>query len=361
MPIFTPIQIVKLIDLAKKKNRIAPIYLFIGPEQICKEKAKEIYEVLKEKNSFLEMYDLKIKEGQEAFLQIKGYQRSLFGIRKIYFILGAEHIPYEKGEEIVKSLKESNEIFSWFLISNTMDEIHPLYKYAFEKGAIILFTTKKEEDFLETELILKLKEYQKTMDKNTANLFLSLVGKDYHYFKGELSKLIFYTADKAIITEEDILDIIIPSEGDALYLLADLFFNHGPEKAYRLTLTLLDRKIEAPKILSYLYKYFKKMEILKEFLEKNPELAKEERYSNFNKKWEELKENPLIEIPKILLDTHPFVLFNMKKQLSKVKNFKLIFEELFRADLSIKKDFKNPGKIFGEFFLNLWFSFEKKY
>jgi len=60
MPIFTPIQIVKLIELAKK-NRIAPIYLLIGPENICKEKAKEIYEVLKEKNSILEIYDLKNK------------------------------------------------------------------------------------------------------------------------------------------------------------------------------------------------------------------------------------------------------------------------------------------------------------
>jgi len=55
MPIFTPIQIVKLIELAKK-NRIAPIYLLIGPENICKEKAKEIYEVLKEKNSIISIY-----------------------------------------------------------------------------------------------------------------------------------------------------------------------------------------------------------------------------------------------------------------------------------------------------------------
>ncbi len=358
MPVFTPIQIGKLIDLAKKKNRIAPIYLFIGPEQICKEKAKEIYEVLKEKNSIFEIYNLKIKEELETFLQIKGYQRSLFGIRKVYFILGAEFIPYEKGEEIVKSLKEKNEVFSWFLISEFLDEMHPLYKYAFEKGAIIPFTTKKEEDLLETELIMTLKDYQKTMDKNTANLFLSLVGKDYYYFKEELYKLIFYTADKSLITEEDIWDVIIPSENDALYLLADTFFNQGPQKAYKLTLTLLDRKIEAPKILSYLYKYFKKMEILKEFLEKNPELAKEERYSNFNKKWEELKENPLNEIPKILLETHPYALFNIKKQLGKIKDFKLIFEELFKVDLSIKRDFKNPAKILGEFFLNLWFKFQ---
>jgi DNA polymerase-3 subunit delta len=40
MPIFTPIQVIKLVDLAKK-NRIAPVYLLIGPENICKEKAKE--------------------------------------------------------------------------------------------------------------------------------------------------------------------------------------------------------------------------------------------------------------------------------------------------------------------------------
>jgi len=358
MPIFTPIQIVKLIELAKK-NRIAPIYLLIGPENICKEKAKEIYEVLKEKNSILEVYDLKNKEEKNIFLEIKGYQESLFGIRKIYFILGAENITYEKGEEIVKSLKEKNGIFSWFLISENLNEAHPLYQYALKMGAIILFTTKREEDLLETELIMILKKYNKTMDKNTANLFLSLVGRDYNYFKNELEKLILYTQDKSIITQEDIWEIVIPSENEALYLLADTFFNYGPERAHKMIINLLDRKIEPSKILWYLYKFFKKMQILKEFLEKHPELTSENRYSNFSKKFQELKDDPLEEMPKIIAETHPYSLFNIKNQSKKIKDFTFIFEELFKADLAIKREFKNPAKVFNEFFLNLWHKLEK--
>ncbi len=358
MPIFTPIQIVKLVELAKK-NRIAPIYLLIGPENICKEKAREIYEILKEKNSLLEIYNLNDNQNKRSFLETKGYQESLFGVRKIYLVLGAENIPYEKGEEMIKGLKENNGLFSWFLISENFPESHPLYQYAFEKGAIVPFTTKKEEDLLESELVMILKNYGKTMDKNTANLFLSLVGKDYNYFKNELEKLIFYTEDKKIITEEDIWEVVIPSEENALYLLADTFFNYGPERAYRVTINLLDKKIDPPKILWYLYKFFKKMQILKEFLEKHPELASEKRYSNFSKKFQELKEDPLAEIPKIIAESHPYSLFNIKKQLEKVKSFNFVFEELFKADCAIKKEFKNPAKVFNEFFLNLWYQIKK--
>ncbi len=353
MPVFTPIQTVKLIELARK-NRIAPIYLFIGPENICREKAKEIYEILKEKNSLLEVYNLKDEKEKKVFLEIKGYQESLFGVRKVYLVLGAENINYEKGEEIIKNLSKEKDVFSWFLISENINETHPLYQYAYEKGAIIPFATKREDDVLESELIMSLKKYGKTMDRATANLFLSLVGKDYNYFKNELEKLIFYTEDKSIITEEDVWEVVIPSEDNALYLLADTFFNHGPEKAYRMVINLLDRKIDPPKILGYLYKFFKKMQIFEEFLKKHPELAEEKRYSNFSKKFQELKDDPLEEIPRIIAESHPYALFNIKKQLEKVKKFDFIFEELFRADLALKRDFKNPARVFNEFFLNLW-------
>lgn len=358
MPIFTPIQTIKLVELAKK-NRIAPVYLLIGPENICKEKAKEIYEVLREKNSLLEIYDLKNKEERQAFFEIRGYQESLFGTRKIYLILGAENITFEKGEEIIKNLNERKDLFSWFLISENFNEAHPLYQYALEKGAIIPFFAKREEDLLESELIMTLKIYGKSMDKNTASLFLSLVGKDYHYFKNELEKLIFYTEDKSIITEDDVWEIVIPSEEDALFYLTDRFFNYGPERAYKIVLNLLDRKIEPHKILGHFYKFFKKMQILKDFLEKHPEIAKEKRYSNFSKKFQELKENPLEEIPKIIAESHPYSLFNIKNQSEKIKNFDFIFEELFKADLSIKRDFKNPSKVFNELFLNIWYKMER--
>jgi DNA polymerase-3 subunit delta len=358
MPIFTPVQIPKLIELAKK-NRIAPVYIFIGPEHICREKAKEIYTVLQEKEALLEVYNLNDKEEKKAFSKIKGYQESLFGIRKVYLILGAENISYEKGEEIAKSLGEKNNLFSWFLIASGFEESHPLYKYALEKGAIIPFTTKKEEDILETELIMSLKSAGKIMDKQTASLFISLVGRDYHHFKNELEKLILYTEDREMITEDDIWMITIPLESDALYLLADTFFNYGPEKAYKLVLNLLDHKIEPPQILWYLYKFFKRMQIFKEFLARHPELAKEEKYLYFSKKLQEIKDNPVEEIPKIIAESHPYPLFNIKRHLKKVKDFKMIFEELYRADLSIKRDFRNPARVFNELFLSLWQLLEK--
>ncbi len=353
MPIFTPLQILKLVDLARK-GRVAPLYLFLGPTEIAKEKAKEVYQILKEKDSLLEVYNLNEREDNNAFVKMKGFQEGLFGIRKVYLILGGENIPPEKGKELVNFLIQFNNVFSWIIIAEKMDEGHPLYKFALEKGAIIPTFYKKIEDFLEVELINTLKIHKKTMDKSTANLFISLVGEDFNYFKNELEKLILYTQDREAITEEDLWQVIIPLEGSAIYLLGDFFFNYGPERVYRLTLHLLDTGITAPQIIGFWYRFFKRMQILKEILKKYPELEEEERYANFSKKWLEILENPVEEIPKTIAELKPFALFNLRKYLKKLPNLEKAFEELLKAELAIKKEFRNFQRVFFEFYLNLW-------
>jgi len=353
MPVFTPLQIEKLVTLAKQK-RIAPVYLFIGEEEICREKAKQILEILKNQNAIVETYDLKNKEDLTTFLSLRGLQESLFGIRKIYLVLGGENIPEEKGEKLINTLKNLPTIFTWFLIAQEMQESHPIYQYAMEKGAIVPFVGKRQEDLFESELIMKLKENNKFMDKHTANLFLSLVGKDYNHFKNELEKLLLYSYKEQYITEEDVLKVTVAVESGALYLLSDTLFNKGPHKAFELVLHLLDSKIEPPVILGYLYRYFKRMVILKEFLKKHPELEKEERYSTFSQKLKEIKDNPLEEIPKVIAEVHPYPLYNMKRNLKRIKNFKNIFEILYKADTSLKRDFFQPVRVFNQLIFSLW-------
>jgi len=353
MPVFTPLQLGKLVNLAKQ-GRIAPIYLFVGEEEFCKQKAKQVLDVLKTQGAIVETYDLKNKDELEEFLSSRGMQESLFGIRKVYLILGGENLPEKKGETLVNSLKNFPNVFSWFFIASEMSETHPVYKYAFEKGAIVPFLGKRQEDFFESELIIKLKENNKYMDKHTANLFLSLVGKDYNHFKNELEKLLLYSCDEQYITEEDVLKVTVAVESGALYLLSDTLFNKGPHKAFELILHLLDSKVEPPVILGYLYRYFKRMLILKEFLKKHPDLEKEEKYSAFSQKLKEIKDNPLEEIPKAIADVHPYPLYNMKKNLQKIKNFKKIFEILYRADTALKRDFFQPVRVFNQLIFSLW-------
>ncbi|MCS7278590.1 MAG: hypothetical protein NZ530_00840 [Thermodesulfobacteriaceae bacterium] len=359
MPIFTPLQISKLVELAKR-GRVAPLYIFLGPEDIVKEKAKEIYQVLREKDSLLEVYDLKEKEDRNNFYKIGVFQEGLFGIRKTYLILGGENILPEKGEEIVKILTKFNGLFSWIIIAEKMEESHPLYRYALEKGVIIPSFYKKAEDFLEVELINTLKNSKKIMDKSSANLFISLVGEDFKYFKNELEKLILYTEDREIITEEDIWQVVVPLEGSAIYLLGDLFFNYGPERVYRFTLHLLDMGISPPQIIGFWYRFFKRMQILREVLKKYPELEEEKFYANFSKRWLEILENPVEDLPRVIAELKPYALFNLKKHLKRISNLDNIFEELLQADLAIKREFKNPQKVFFEFYFKVFQEIAKK-
>ncbi|QER42093.1 hypothetical protein F1847_04795 [Thermodesulfobacterium sp. TA1] len=350
MPVLT---FSKTLELAKK-NRIAPVYLFIGEEKLCKEKAREIYTLLLDKGTTIETYNLNDKEDKKVFAKTKGYQEGLFGLRKFYLILGGENLEPSKEAEIVKSLEKENQVFTWFIIAEKFEENRLLYQFALQKGAILFFDFKKEEDFLETELIFRLKNANKTMDRATTELFLSLVGKDYQHFINELDKLLLYAKDKPMISEEDIWAVTIPLEEEMLFMVEDSFFKAGPEKAYRIVAQLLDHKEEPHKILGYLYKFFKLLHILQEFLEKHPELKKEERFSHFAKKWEETKNSPLEEIPKVLTERHPYRIFNLKKYLEKIKNLPQVFEELYRAEIALKKEFKNPYLVFKELFINLW-------
>lgn len=353
MPVFTPLQLGKLLDLAKH-NRVAPVYLFIGPLEITLDKAKEIYSVLLERGSPFELFDLRDPEQKRDFLRIRGLQEGLFGTRKVYVIIGGEEIPNSKVEEIIRPFREERNFFTWFILTERIEENSPLYKFAFEKGAIIPFSTKKREDIYESELWMALKNAHLSMDKKTASLFLSLVGEDYHHFKNELEKLLLYCMGEETITENKILEITVPREDKALYLLGDLLFKKDPEKILKVFHALLDSKRDPSEILAYLYRHFKRLRILQEFLQEHPQLAKEESYSSFTKAWQTLKEDPLKEIPKTLIEMHPYALYNAKELLKRISNLDFLFNLLYEAELELKRDFKSPYKVFQNFVFNLW-------
>lgn len=350
MPILPFIKVLEL----SRKNRIAPVYLLIGPEDICKEKAKELYSHISKEGTLIESYDLNDKEDKRSFAKIRGYQEGLFGIKKIFLIYGAENLERQKEEEIIQTIEKGSP-FTWFIMANKFEDMRPLYKFVLERGAIIHLDTKKEEDLLAAELFLRLKEANKTMDKTTADLFLSLVGKDYHHFLNELQKLLIYTHEKEVISEEDIWSVVVSVEESLLFLIEDAMFNASPERSFKLVANLLDHKEEPTKILGYLYRFLKTLQILAEFLEKHPELKDEVKFTQFAKKWQEIKENPIEEIPKPLAEIkHPYRIFNMKKNIHKIKDFKNIFENVYKAELGLKKEFRNPYQVFKDLFLNLW-------
>ncbi len=273
MPVFTPLQIDRLVTLLKQ-GRIAPVYLFLGDDlEVLKHKARKIYLPLLNEGSVLESYNLEEKEDLKDFLAFQGFQAGLFGRKKVILVYGAEKIPEEKGKQLVQNLSKDSKVI-YFLLARELSESHPIYSFAEEKGAVIAFNLKRKEDFLYMELFKRLKEAGFQMDKKTAQLFLSLVGEDYQMFSQELEKLFLYKAEEKEINYYDIYEVVIPGEEGALYLLGDKIFE-SREKAYQFVINLLERKIEPVKILGFLYKYFKRMAVFGEFLERHPELKEE--------------------------------------------------------------------------------------
>ena len=173
MPVFTPLQISKLIGLAQK-NRIAPVYLFIGPEHICKEKAKEIFNVLKEKKAISETYDLKEKEDKKEFLNIKEDIVSADFLAKKLLSAKVDLLYFGGIGTYVKSSEEENIHISDKANENIRIDAKDIKAFAVCEGANLAFTMKARFEYALSGGKINLDSIDNSAGVNTSDYEVNL-------------------------------------------------------------------------------------------------------------------------------------------------------------------------------------------
>jgi len=354
VPVFRPTDLGRLINLASR-DRVAPIYLFIGPEEEALAKARKILKVLLQKGALWEQLDLSEDTAEKIPLLLS--EAALFGSRKMVLVKKAENLP--ASPELVESIaqKISPEGPHLFLLAESFPEDHSLYRIAQEKGVILPLAFLKGRKRLLAELPLFLSEANKKMDRATAEYFLSLVGEDYLRFQNEFEKLVLYVGEREVITREDVEAVVSPDEEAALFLLGDRLLDQGPEAARGVLRRLLDTGEDPRRTFAALVTYFKRLWLLHYLLQKAPDLLHLVRYEDFERRYQGLlKETWAEKAPAILAKLHPYAVFRLKRHLRSFSPeiFPRLFYALWELDMALKKDFRDPQRAFYEFFIRVW-------
>ena len=334
MPLFKRHHFDKILDLASK-GRIAPLYLFVGRVEVGQDLARRLFRFLVEKGLFPEEIDLK-EQGLEALLASL-VSPVLLG-RKVIHLKAEEPLPLSKAEEVVQLLEGRKQSFSLILALGDVSEKDPLFKFAKEAGVLMALPQRKGADLLRYEIPELLSEFNKKMDRDTAELLVSLVGEDLSALRQEIEKLALFVGERSVIHSEDVMEVVSPRLEAAPYSVLEALFSKGPDEALRLTQELLTQGVYPLVLVSTFLTFFKRLWALKELLEKNPDLGGLD-YPRFRQRFEQVKKEFWGERPpKVVAKVHPYALFRMLRVAEKFPGpaFSQVFAQLKGLDESLK-------------------------
>ncbi|WP_297056928.1 DNA polymerase III subunit delta [Thermosulfurimonas sp.] len=353
MPVFAGSHFRRLLDLARR-DRLAPLYLFIGDPQETLEKAGRIVRIQEEKGALCERVDL--EEVSPEDLRSLLVSPGLFGPRRLVMVRKAEILAQHK-EQISPLLEPlGSGTVHLFLLASRFPEDHPLYTFALERGALVPLHLQKGRARFLAEMAERLSAEGYTMDRQVAEYFLSLVGEDYAHFRNELEKVLLYAGEKERIEKEDVEAVVTPAPETYSYLLGDTLLEEGAEAARGLLRRLLDQGDPPLVILAILENYFKRLWLLAYLFRGREDLLRETRFEVFQRTYAQaLRETWPEKVPSLLERFPPYAAFRVKRHLFGLSPgfFPEVFKALYELDVSLKRDFMAPEKAFYRFFLRV--------
>lgn len=109
---------------------------------------------------------------------------------------------------------------------------------------------------------------QKKITKHTMELFLSMAGDDMENIRMELEKLISYTLDREVITDEDVLAVCTVQVTNRIFEMVSAIVNRQPRKAMDLYEDLLTLKEPPMRILFLIARQFNQLLQVKDLMGK---------------------------------------------------------------------------------------------
>jgi len=336
VPVFKRPHFEKIIALAEK-GRIAPLYLFLGDQLVGQELLRRLWQKLGELGHQLEELDLGEVSWETAWNRLK--TPALIG-RKVFHLKNPSAALNHLTPAFFSFLEKHKARLSLCLVLEALKENHPLYLFALEKGVLVPLPSPRKRDLLKTEIPEILAAFNKKMDRQTAEELLFLVGEDLVALEQELTKLSLYVGERAVITVEDVREVVSPHAESAPYQLLEAFWREGAAGALNVLRSLLLQGLYPLVILATLVTYFKRLFLIKEILARAEALARSRDFSSFKNLYAQvLKELFPHRPPKELQKLHPYAAYKMVPQAQKVPQeaFPQIFKELLALDAKLKR------------------------
>ncbi|WP_017755850.1 DNA polymerase III subunit delta [Calidifontibacillus oryziterrae] len=258
-----------------KKNEIAPLYLLYGTEEYLINETLDL------------IVDTVIPEDEREF------NVSVFDLNEVPLEVAledAETLPFigEKRVVIIKepifltAQKDKNKIehnlkkLENYIINPSPDSVVIFvarYEKLDERKKIVklikthgdvLFATSMDEKMLVTWIKSRVKNGQKQIKDEAAQLLLRIVGTKLMLLANEIDKMILYIGDDELIDEEVIKVIVPRTLEENIFALIDMIVTRRQAEAFTILNDLIEQKEEPIKILSLLSGQFRLIYQVKE-------------------------------------------------------------------------------------------------
>ncbi len=161
--------------------------------------------------------------------------------------------------DYVSSIPESTCLI---FVETEIDKRSRLYKEVKKYGRVVEFGVQKE-DTLVKWILGMLKKEEKSITKETLQLFLTKTGSDMQTIKNELDKLISFTEGKEVITSEDVEQVCVAQTTNKIFDMINAIAEGNHKKALELYEDLLSLKEPPMRILFLIARQFHQLYQLK--------------------------------------------------------------------------------------------------
>ena len=168
-----------------------------------------------------------------------------------------------KCDELADYMSTIPESTCFIFVETEIDKRSRLYKEVKKYGRVVEFGTQKEDTLIKWILGM-LKKDGKNVTQETLQAFLTKTGSDMQLIKNELDKLVAYTAERNVITTEDVEHVCITQTTNKIFDMVNAIADGQQKKALELYEDLLSLKEPPMRILFLIARQFHQLYQLKQ-------------------------------------------------------------------------------------------------
>lgn len=171
------------------------------------------------------------------------------------------------GEKLAEYLKSPAQSSSFIISEREVDKRSGLYKTIKKYGYAAEFG-RQDAKTLQKWVLGILKKEKKQISAQTLSMFLEGCGDDMENIRKELEKLLCYTLDREVVTEDDVKEICVPQIQNHIFDMIEAIAAGNSERALRLYYDLLALREPPMRILALIGRQFNMLLQVKELAEK---------------------------------------------------------------------------------------------
>ncbi len=232
-----------------KDNNFKQIYLLYGDERYLRlQYADKLKKALCDPEDTMNVHSFSGKDVPVGEIIDLAETMPFFADRRVIFITDSGLFKSE-GEKLAEYLSEPAESVVFVFNESAVDKRSKLYKTVSGKGCAVEFTVQTEETLLRWVGGI-LKQENKKITRETAELFLGKTGSDMANIRSELDKLISYCGDRDTVTSKDVETICTNVLSNRMFDMIDYIAGGNLRAALDLYYDLIALK-EAPMVILF--------------------------------------------------------------------------------------------------------------